>query len=431
MPASPAPSDPSPDRRTPPGRLRAVAATAAGGLLLAGLLAAGGAGPVAADPSVPAAPAAPAASTAGRLPALVGTWGASADRTDSDVAGRTVRNVVRTNVGGRDLRVSLSNVVGTAAVTYSGTVGVSAGGGAVEPGSLRGLTFGGGETSVLVPPGAEVLSDPLTGRWAEQLDLAVSVHVDGDPGVATGHNLAVATSYVSEPGDVAAEEGADAFTTALTRWHVVDGLVVTGARGDGTVVALGDSITDGYGATVDGNQRWPDHLARRLLATPRYDGTGVVNEGISGNRVLSDGAGVSALARLDRDVLTSPGVETVVLLEGINDISGGATAEEVIAGYRQLIARTHAAGVCIQGGTLTAFESAGPAREAERTAVNEWIRSSGEFDAVVDFDAATRDPSNPDKLLPAYDSGDDLHPSDAGYAAMAAAVDLRSLDCRR
>lgn len=360
-----------------------------------------------------------------------GTWAASADRTDATLVDQTVRNIVRTNIGGSDLRISLSNVFGSEAVTFgSATVGGHEGGGSVTPGSNRQVTFG-GSPSITVPAGAEVLSDPLPGRVEAQQDLAVSVYVQGNPGTVTGHNLARQTSYVSTPGDHATDESAADFPTAVSNWYWLDGIVVSTPKRTPTVAALGDSITDGFGSTSSANNRWPDVLAERLLEGAPRRTAGVINEGISGNKVLSDGSGVSALARLDRDVLAQPGVETVILLEGINDISGGATADEVIAGYRQLIARSHAEGTCILGGTLTAFETAGAEREAERVAVNEFIRTSGEFDAVIDFDAATRDPADPDGLLPAFDSGDNLHPSDAGYQAMGEAVPLAELDCKR
>lgn len=363
--------------------------------------------------------------------ASFGTWGASADRTSATLIDQTVRNIVRTNIGGSDLRISLSNVFGSQPVTFGrAAVGVHTSGGTIEPGSNRSVTFG-GSPSITVPAGAEVLSDPLPGNVPAQQDLAVSVYVQGAPGTVTGHNLASQTSYVSTPGDHTTDESAATFPTAVSNWYWLDGIVLSGSKQTSTVAALGDSITDGFGSTPNTNRRWPDFLATRLLDAPTSQAMGVINEGISGNRVLTDRAGVSALARFDRDVLAQPGVETVILLEGINDISGGATADQVIAGYRQLIARAHAEETCILGGTLTAFENAGAEREAKRTAVNRFIRTSGEFDAVIDFDAATRDPADPDGLLPAYDSGDSLHPSDAGYEAMANAVDLGRLDCKR
>lgn len=404
--------------------------------LTAGLLTALSIGPSAAAPG--AGPSGPGEGRPASSTAQDGTWAASADRTNAVLAAQTVRNVVRTNIGGSDLRISLSNVFGSQAVTFGRVmVGLHAGGGAIQPGSNRQVTFG-GSPSVTAPPGAQVLSDPLSGTVAAQQDLTVSVYVQGSAGTVTGHNLAEQTSYVSTPGDHAADESASAFPTAVSNWYWLDGIVVAAPKQPATVAALGDSITDGYGSTPNTNSRWPDFLARDLLDGPKSkaDGPkskamGVINEGISGNKVLSDGAGVSALARFDRDVLAKPGVETVILLEGINDISGGATADQVISGYRQLIARAHAEGTCILGGTLTPFETAGAQREVYRTAVNEFIRTSGEFDGVVDFDAAIRDPANQDGMLPAYDSGDHLHPGDAGYRAMGDAAARAQLGCTR
>jgi lysophospholipase L1-like esterase len=362
-----------------------------------------------------------------------GTWAASADRTGATLVDQTVRNVVRTNIGGSNLRVSLSNAFGSQAVTFGHvTVGVHQGGGAIEPGSDRQVTFG-GSPSVTAPAGSEVLSDPLPGLLAAQQDLAISVYVQGSAGTVTGHNLAQQTSYVSTSGDHADDQTAVAFTTAVSNWYFLAGLVVSEPKQTATVAALGDSITDGYRSTPNTNSRWPDVLARDLLAGPKPKAMGVINEGISGNKILTDGAGVSAEARFDRDVLAQPSVKTVILLEGINDLSGGATADQVIAGDRQLIVRAHAAGTCIIGGTLTPFGNSSAQEKAAVVTVNDFIRTSGTFDGVIDFNAAVRDPANPDRMLPIYDSGDSLHPNDAGYHAMgnAAAADRAQLDCKR
>lgn len=372
--------------------------------------------------------AAPAAPTAAKT-TQVGTWAASAARLNATVNNQTVRNIVRTNIGGTGLRVSLSNVFGTLPVTFGRvTVGLQESGATVVPGTNRQVTFS-GRDSITVPPGADVLSDPLPGEFAAQQNLAISVYVQGTTGTVTGHSLAMQTSYVSTAGDHAAEDAATAFPTSISNWYWLDGVTMTKPAKVTAVAALGDSITDGLGSTANTNSRWPDVLARRLLERPEVQQLGVLNEGISGNRVLTDGAGVSALARFDRDVLAQPGVETVILLEGINDINGGATADSIIAGYRQLIARAHAEGTCIVGGTLTPFERNSDQAEAARTTVNDFIRNSGEFDGIVDFDLAIRDPAKPDRMLAPYDSGDTLHPSSAGYLAMGNAVDLKLLDC--
>jgi lysophospholipase L1-like esterase len=249
----------------------------------------------------------------------------------------------------------------------------------------------------------------------------------------TGHDIAMSTNYVSTVGDHSAEESAAAFTTTASHWYWLTGVELTDPQTVDAVATLGDSITDGFHSTPDTNRRWPDVLARRLLERPQSQQLGVLNEGISGNRVLADDFGVSAQGRLDRDVLSQPAVETVILLEGINDISTGvaASADQLIAGYRQLIARTHDAGKCILGGTITPDSGLSAQKEAIREAVNKFIRDSGEFDGVIDFDKVMRDPADPTRLLPLYDSGDHVHPNDTGYQAMGDAVNLKLLDCTR
>lgn len=372
-----------------------------------------------------------ASSESGAQTSEVGTWAASADRTSATINDQTVRNIVHTAIGGSGLRVELSNAFGTQPVTFGYvSVGTRQSGAALVPGTNRQVTFS-EQPSVTVPAGAEVLSDPLPGKVAPQQDLAVSVYVKGAGGTVTGHNLAMQTSYVSTTGNHAADDESVAFATQVQNWYWVSDLVVEEPQHVDSVVAFGDSITDGYGSTPNTNSRWPDDLARRLLALPQARRMAVLNEGISGNKILSDGAGVSAEARFDRDVLAQPGVKTVILLEGINDLSGGATADQVIAGDRQLIARAHAAGKCIVGGTLTPFGNASATEQAAVVTVNKFIRQSGEFDRVVDFNKAVRDPADPNRMLPVYDSGDSLHPGDAGYVAMAQAIPLNALTCGR
>jgi len=388
--------------------------------------------------------AAPAAAPQPASGHHVVTWGASADRVTAlaGLTDQTVRNLVHTSIGGADVRVSLSNAFGDRPVTFDSIhlgVAVDSGGAALVPGSNRPVTFQ-GSGSVTVQPGGEVLSDPVAGRVPADTTLAVSAHVVGESGPVTGHNLAMQTSYVSGAGDVAAEESGAAYTQEVQSWLWVESLVVTAPKQVGTVAFLGDSITDGHSSTVGADRRWPDQLADRLATRPVVRQHGVMNEGISANRVLVDGlaggTGQSALARFDRDVLSQPGVETVVVLEGINDIRWDDADEpgDLITGYRQLIARAHATGVCVVGATLTPFEAGSrysPERDQVRTGVNAWIRSTDELDGFVDFDLATRDPLHPARFLPAYDSGDHLHPGDAGYAAMAAAFDPRLLECDR
>lgn len=374
----------------------------------------------------------------------VGTWGAAVDMVAGAVgadglADRSVRNLVHTSLGGSGVRVTLSNAFGDRPVTFTSVhLGLADEGASVVPGTNRPLTFD-GAAEVTVAPGTEVRSDPVDATVPGDATLAVSLHVVGESGPITGHNVATQTSYVSDkPGaDVAGEESGAGFATRISSWYWVESVLVEKPRRVKTAVLFGDSITDGNGSTIGANRRWPDLLADRV-ASSRYAGRfGVMNEGISANRVLADGGGGQrGLDRFRRDVLDQPGVATVVLLAGINDIRWDLADEpsDLIAAYRDLIAQAHAEDVCVVGATLTPYEGGSrytPERDQVRTAVNEWIRTSGELDGVVDFDAATRDPARPARFLPAYDSGDHLHPGDAGYAAMAEAFDLSMLECGR
>jgi lysophospholipase L1-like esterase len=364
------------------------------------------------------------------------TWAAAPADIGGVYSDTTVRNIVHTSVGGSGLRIRLSNAFGSGPVTFDDVrVGDQSSGAATVPGTNRRVTFS-GQTSVTIPKGAEALSDPLPGTVAPGTNLAVSVHWTGFTGEATGHPDAQQANYASPPGDVAGSDSASAyFPNTYGSWYFVDGVVLDAPKQTGEVVALGDSITDGYRSTVSANRRWPDDLARRLLQLPITQQLSVANEGISANDVTADRCptcGVSAEARLQRDVLSQPGVSTVIFLEGINDIGSGAvtSADQLIAADEQIIAQAHADGLRIIGGTLTPIKGSGyysPQHEQIREAVNQWIRTSGAFDAVVDFDMATRDPADPQMFLPAYDSGDHLHPNDAGYQAMADAVDIAFL----
>ncbi|WP_329001809.1 SGNH/GDSL hydrolase family protein [Kribbella sp. NBC_00709] len=369
---------------------------------------------------------------------LVTTWGAADDIAGGTLNDVTVRNVLRTSVGGRELRIRISNANGDQPlVTDSVYVGRQASGASVVPGSSRRLTFS-GSTSVTVPPGAMAISDPLPGNVPAVTSLTVSLHVAGTTGVITAHNRAMQHSYKSTSGDHAADESSTAYQTESSAWYFLNAAIVEAPQQVETVATLGDSITSSVGTTIDTNRRWPDVLADRYAKLPEPRRLAVSNEGISGNRVLggvakAGSAGASALARLDKDVLTKPGVRTVLVLEGINDIYAGATTDELIAGYRQLIARVHASGRCVVGGTLTPMGSSfvyTPEKEAIRQAVNTFIRSSHEFDGVADFDAATRDAADPSRLKAEYDGGDGLHPNDAGNQAMGNAPALDSLRCK-
>ena len=395
------------------------------------------------------------AAAAGRKPDAVSwvtSWGAgpqAAGRDTLAAAGfdnQTVRDVIFASVGGDPIRLELTNAYGLSPLLIGRvTVAVAGPDGALAPGTIHPVTYR-GRASFQIPAGAQVLSDPVAMRVWPLQELAVSVYLPDQTGPATYHSQAFQVNWASVPGDHTADQDASAFVVPTTSWYYLSGLIVRSAGADGTVVAIGDSITDGVGSAVDANARWPNDLARRLdaVSSPTL---AVADEGIGGNRVLTDSPsyGVSAEARFERDVLDQPGVRDVIVLEGINDIGfstgpsrvgglprpgTGVSAAQIIAGYRQLIAAAHARGLRIFGATLLPFQGAGyytAAGEATREAVNHWIRTSGAFDGVIDFDKVMRDPADPLRLNPAYDSGDRLHPSDAGYQAMANAINLAML----
>jgi cephalosporin-C deacetylase-like acetyl esterase/lysophospholipase L1-like esterase len=353
----------------------------------------------------------------------------------------TLRQIAHLSIGGTSLRVRLSNAFGMEPLRIaSARVArvVSAETGEIDPATDRALAFA-GRRDVIIPPGADYLSDPLDFPVERQSDLAISLHLDAPPERETGHPGSRETSFLVRGDHVSAPrlDGAQ----RVEHWYFLSGVQVAAAADAATVVALGDSITDGHGATTNGNDRWPDDLARRLASEASALGLSVVNAGIGGNRLLADGLGPNALARFDRDVLGQAAVRDLIVLEGINDL-GVATSHGVLtraahealvgritAAYGQLIARAHAAGLRVMGGTLTPDAGSSlyhpdAAAESDRQAVNAWIRAAGHFDAVADFDAALRDPAHPDRLRPAYDSGDHLHPSPVGYLAMVAAIPL-------
>ncbi|MEU1278153.1 SGNH/GDSL hydrolase family protein [Streptomyces sp. NPDC005805] len=369
--------------------------------------------------------------------AQVVTWAASPDRlAASSVPDLTHRLIVRVSAGGSALRVRVTNAFGEAALTLgSAYAGERADGAALVPGTNRPLTFA-GLRSVTVPPGRWVYSDPVPMTVRPGADLAVSLHVRDTPGTVTGHRRALQTSYTAPAGDHAAEESAAPFTHILGTWPHLDAVVVDAPTGTGAVAALGDSITDGLSSTPDTNRRWPDLLAARLRAEGATSVKGVANAGISGNRVLADGTGESAVKRLDRDVLGHRGLRSLILFEGVNDIKSAAppTADQLMAGYRDIVTRAHAAGVCVIGATILPYEgwpAWTPAGEALRQEVNTRIREDALFDAVADFDASLRDPAHPTRLHPSFDAGDHLHPNDTGMRATADAVDVGALECAR
>jgi len=394
--------------------------------------------------AVPAFPAGPAH--------WVATWGASpAPQLPDDAQMRTaklvfenqtLREIVHTSIGSDTVRVRLSNAYGKDTVEIGAAhIALREKGPAIVTGADRALTFS-GLPKVSIPPNALVLSDPVKLSVPPGGDLAISLFI---PKGATGagiHYGALQTSYVG-PGDLT---GAASISdpAAITSWVFLTGVDVLAPESAGAVVAFGDSITDGARSTVDTNRRWPNILADRLLARRGAKEVAVLDAGIGGNRILHDpGAnvrfGVNALARFDRDVLAQAGVKYVIVLEGINDLghagssapaSETVSAEDLIAGLKQMIERSHERGLKIFGATLTPFEGTAspgyftPEKEAKRKAVNEWIRTSRAFDGVIDFEKAIRDPEHPDRMLPAYDGGDHLHPGDAGYKAMGDAIDL-------
>ncbi|MGW8765382.1 SGNH/GDSL hydrolase family protein [Streptomyces sp. NPDC055815] len=389
-------------------------------------------------------------------PAWRGAWAASPQSATAPFApnwsqqgfdNQTVRQVVRVTASGTRTRIELTNRYGTGSLRITGaTVARTATGqqarSAVVPGSVRTLRFD-HRASVTIPAGETLLSDAVNLPVQAFEQLTVTLYLAGTTGPATFHHISSATSYRAA-GDHRADLSGAAFQDASTSWYFLSGVEVTGgrdtARRDG-IVTFGDSITDGVGSRTDADNRYPDELAERLAAAGRP--RAVLNHGIAGNEVTNDTtwAGEKALHRFRKDVLTEPGVRTVVLLEGINDIGGSGpffpggptpevSVEKLIAGHRTLIAEAHAKGLKVVGATLTPVKGSAyftEANEAKREAFNDWVRTSGAYDAVVDFDRAVADPADPDRILPAYDSGDHLHPGDAGYRAMAEALDLDEL----
>lgn len=354
---------------------------------------------------------------------------------------QTVRQVARLSVGGQRVRIVLSNAHGATPLQIgAATVALAAGGSAIVPDSLRAITFG-GRSGATIAPGAPLVSDPVALSVPDLARLTVSIHVPQDTAISTFHWDGRETAWIA-PGQQTGAGKIDATRSITTTARLLlSSIEVEPTTAAQAVAVLGDSITDGAGASLGRDTRWPDVLAERLAP----HGVAVINAGISGARLLADGMGSNALARLERDVLGQPGVRTVIVLLGINDISWPGTAfdrhgrrptlEELTAGYRQLTALARSRGVRVIAATLTPFAGALPGtpladyydagKDELRQRLNAWIRDSGGFDGVLDADALLRDPSHPLRLLPAYDSGDHLHPGDAGNRALGGAVDLR------
>lgn len=375
--------------------------------------------------------------------AWVGTWASApmaAEARDMPpvppgLSDSTLRQVVHVSIGGGTLRVRLSNAFGRTPLTIEAAhIARSTGGSAIDRESDTPLSFG-QESSVTVPAGALVLSDPVTFDLAPLSDLAVTLYIKQAPEVVTVHPASHCTSFLQKGQLVSAQELPGA--TPTEHWYVLNGIDVRPPASSAAIAALGDSITDGSGSETNQNQRWPDFLARRLQEDPETPGIGVLNLGIGGNRILNDGRGPNALARLDRDILAQSGVRWLIVFEGINDIGTRhdppdadlvpASAENLIAAFEQIVERAHSHDIRVFGATILACEGSfyfTPEREAERQRVNEWIRTSGRFDGVFDFDAATRDPQRPTFLAAEFDSGDHLHLNGAGYSALADSIDL-------
>ena len=388
----------------------------------------------------PAGPPAPAPTATAGAPPIVAAPPGPPPITPNN---QTLRQIVRTSVAGTRARVVFANTFGTAALNIGGaSIALRDKESAIVASSIRKLTVNGSAT-FRIPAGGMILSDPVELSIPAFADLAIDAFVPGDLGGGTSpitfHNGANQTSYVSATGNHVGESALQG--AAITRsWFLLSRVEVVAAARAGAVAAFGDSITDGTRSTPDTNSRWPDHLARRLAS--RGGAFAVMNVAIAGNRVLSEGvapvgfggnAGINALARFDRDVLALPGVTHVIVMEGINDIGTSgqngivATADDLIAAHKQMIDRAHERGLKIYGATLTPYEGAAyfsPEGEAKRKALNQWIRTSGGYDGVIDFDMVARDPSAPARLNPAFDSGDHLHPNDAGYKAMGESIDL-------
>lgn len=378
----------------------------------------------------------------------VGSWAASQQIPEpqnslppDDLRDTTLRQIVHLSMGGATLRVHLSNAFGTAPLRFTAVhiaKPVSAAAAKIDVATDRALSFS-GKSDVTIPAGAEAISDPIDYPVAALSNLAITLYLDTPPTQQTGHPGSRSTSYFVHGDMVSAADLPDA--KKVDHWYQLAGVDVAAPTNAASVVVLGDSITDGHGATTNGNDRWPDVLAQRFQSSTAKHVLGVLNQGIGGNHLLTDGLGPNALARVDRDVLAQPGVRYLIVLEGVNDLGGltrtgevtpeehSALVRQILGAYEQIIVRAHTHGIKVIGATILPYTGSdyyhpGPTSEADRQQVNQWIRAAGHFDAVVDFDQVMRDPNHPERLLPSYDCGDHLHPSPAGYRAMGEAIPL-------
>jgi lysophospholipase L1-like esterase len=384
--------------------------------------------------------------------AWVGSWAASQQLPEpenalatNDLQDVTIRQIVRLSIGGAALRVHISNAFGSQPLRFTSVHiahPLSSASPAIDPKSDRALTFS-GAAEIIVPAGAEYISDSIDYPVAPLSSVAITFHLDTPPARQTGHPGSRATSYYA-PGDLVSSADLPG-AKRVDHWYQLSGVDVlahpSAILGAASIVALGDSITDGHGSTTNGNDRWTDVLAERLQADPSTRSLGVLNQGIGGNHLLIDGLGPNALSRLDRDVLAQTGVRWLIVFEGINDLGGltrngevaaadhSALVDRILSAYQQIVVRAHAHGIRVIGATITPdtgsdYYHPGPANEKDRQIINAWIRAPGHFDDVVDFDQAVRDPRQPDRLSPAFDCGDHLHPDPAGYKAIGNAIPL-------
>ncbi len=378
----------------------------------------------------------------------VGSWATSQQLVEpsnalsaDDLHDATLRQIVHLSIGGSEIRLRLSNRFGSIPLHLTAAhiaQALSSSSEKIIPASDVPLTFS-GSPDVRIPPHADYISDPVSFTVNALSDLAITLHIDVSPEEQTGHPGSRTTSYFTHGDSVSAVELPAAKT--CEHWYFIAGIDVAAPPQTSAVVILGDSITDGHGVTTNGNDRWTDVLAHRLQSRPTTRDIAVLNHGIGGNHLLTDGLGPNALSRFDHDVIAQPGVRYLIILEGINDIGmlarigevpraeHDALVRRIIGAYQQMLSRAHTHNIKVIGATITPFVGSdyyhpGPASEADRQAINEWIRTPGNFDAVIDFDQITRDPAHPERLLLAFDSSDHLHPSPAGYAAMAEGVPL-------